>query len=281
MDLPDIHAKDVPLDWGPLEGPSDPFVYGLIASSGTDARGEARWTFYTATDRDRRRRAAQLHRLHAGDGPSAKGRCAAPEAVERALGQPAAAIGGFVEQIFSPFTKFLTKRIDALLDARGRGSATLVFHDQPKPTPMPSASPSPTHRSVPDPCSLIHDYEAEAASGVPVLPGIQQSSTVAGVPTLACIFKDADQTFGTAHVRLDIADLGAGAAATFRSYKKGSGLASGKVTGLGDDNFYASGPHGETLLFVREGSLELYLAVLVPRSLPAAKKLMKLILGRL
>jgi hypothetical protein len=144
--LPDFHAKDIPLTWGPLDAPAD-VLLGPAASAHdtdiTDASGRATWDFQTATepgDPDGEQRSqvdAMPVAVHRPEIARARARL-----TEALLGYIPGLLRPFVARVFAPYIDGLQDRLNSILDARGRGTAFLIYHAGKPPTPSQSASPA-------------------------------------------------------------------------------------------------------------------------------------------
>jgi hypothetical protein len=154
--LPDFSAKQIPLTWGPLRAPADPLLAPVDAARTstdvTDATGHASWAFLTSSDpgEPTGQRQDQQDVM-----PVAVHR---PE-LDRLRAKLTDALLGFVPGLLRPFvTKLLAPaldglqgRLDGLLDARGTGTAYLVFHGHASPAPSASTTPAPSGSCSPSP----------------------------------------------------------------------------------------------------------------------------------
>ena len=146
VDLPNFAAKGVPVTFGPLEAPSNPLIVPTDAATTTavtDTTGLASWPFLAARDPGDPKGEQQnqfdympvaVHRPELD-----RMRAALSNAL---FGFVPGLLRPFVDALFAPYLNGLQARLNDLLDARGRGTAVLVFHDKLPPTPPPSASPS-------------------------------------------------------------------------------------------------------------------------------------------
>ena len=154
IQLPDFHAKNVPLTWGPLEvvAPGDPLLGPVPAGSTdavTDATGSATWNFQTSTDPGDK------------DGPIEHQVDIMHVAVHRPeLDQIRAALTrallGFIPPILQDTVLYLIGKlypaiagiqssVNALLDRTGEGAAWFTYHGKVPPTPAPTqATPGPS-----------------------------------------------------------------------------------------------------------------------------------------
>ncbi|HEY7132899.1 MAG TPA: hypothetical protein VH440_11640 [Candidatus Limnocylindrales bacterium] len=146
--LPDFHAKDVAVSWGPLESAGDPLLGPTDQATGTsltDASGQAMWPFLTSRDPGE---APGDERDQVDWMPVAVHRpeidAARRQLTDALLAPIPSLLRPFVTPLFAPVLDGLQSRLNAVLDARGRGPAFLVYHDQPPatPAPPPSAAPS-------------------------------------------------------------------------------------------------------------------------------------------
>jgi hypothetical protein len=151
--LPDFHPKAVPLTWGPLEAPANPLLSTTGSDPMTDANGLANWGFVTSVDPGdpKGEQRNQIDYL-----PVAVHRPELDAARQRLsnilLGSIPDLLRPYVAAIFAPYLDGLQARLNALLDAHGRGAAVIVFHDQaPSPPPTPPSSPAPSGSCSPSP----------------------------------------------------------------------------------------------------------------------------------
>ena len=146
VELPDFHAGNIPLTWGPLEAPTD----ALLGPAGsaqdtdiTDANGQATWDFHTSTDpgdpegEQRNQVDAMPVTVHRPEIAQARERL-----TRSLLGYIPALLRPFVARVFAPYIDGLQDRLNTILDARGRGTAFLIFHAGTPPTPRHSATPA-------------------------------------------------------------------------------------------------------------------------------------------
>jgi hypothetical protein len=140
--LADFHAKNVPLTWGPLQAPADPKLGPTAAAKTedfTDANGQATWAFTTSTDPGDPNGAQQMQTdvmpvsIHRPEIEQARARL-----TSALLGFIPGILRPFVASLFAPYIDGLQARLNTLLDARGSGSAVIIFHD---PKPSPSITP--------------------------------------------------------------------------------------------------------------------------------------------
>jgi hypothetical protein len=195
--LPDFHPNAVPLIWGPLEAPANPLLSTTGSDPMTDANGLANWGFVTSVDPGdpRGEQRNQIDYL-----PVAVHRPELDTARQRLsnvlLGSIPDLLRPYVAAIFAPYLDGLQARLNALLDAHGRGVAVIVFHDQAPSPPPPTPKPTPT------PC--------ETSGGV-VGPGAYSGTMT------ETIHRDA--TSGTIH---DVADGSGQGPISFRVAPNGS-----------------------------------------------------------
>jgi len=142
--LPDFHGKSVPLTWGPIEAPPNPLLAPTGSNPITDADGLAHWGFVTSVDpgdptgEQRNQYDYMPVAVHRPELDAARLRL-----TNILLGSIPDLLRPFVAAIFAPYLDGIQARLNALLDAHGRGGALIVFHDQASPPPSPSAQPSP------------------------------------------------------------------------------------------------------------------------------------------
>jgi hypothetical protein len=141
--LPDFQSKDIPLTWGPLEAPGDGLLGPTEAAHDTDvtdANGQATWAFRIGADPGD---PAGEQTSDVDAMPVAAHRPEIDKARKRLtdalLGYIPALLRPFVARLFQPYIDGLQGRLNTLLDARGRGTAFLIYHAGVKP--HPSASP--------------------------------------------------------------------------------------------------------------------------------------------
>ncbi len=143
--LPDFHSKRVPLTWGSIVASGPP----LLAAAGsahtndiTNDSGEATWAFSTSSDPGDPNGEQQNQFDYM---PVTVFRPEIAEARQRLtsalLGQIPGLIRPYVAAIFAPYLDGIQARLNAILDARGRGAALLIYHAPVKPTPTPAATP--------------------------------------------------------------------------------------------------------------------------------------------
>jgi len=143
--LPDFHAKEIPLTWGPLEPSLNPLLGPVDAARTndvTDATGHATWAFLTSRDPGD----PTGERLHQVDAMHVAVHRPELDRLRNALTN---ALLGFIPTILRPFvTKLLAPaldgfqgRLNGLLDARGTGWAYLAFHGRATPAPSRSLAP--------------------------------------------------------------------------------------------------------------------------------------------
>ncbi len=152
--LADLHSKNVPLTWGPLQAAANPLIAPNVPKTDdvTDANGQASWDFTTSTDPgdptgEQQNQVDQM--------PVAVHR---PE-VEAARAHLTGALLGFipgilqpfVAAIFAPYISGVQARLNALLDARGTATAIIVYHSGASPKPSQSPSPTPSSACGPNP----------------------------------------------------------------------------------------------------------------------------------
>jgi hypothetical protein len=145
--LPDFTAHNVPLTWGTIQAPGDPLLspLGSATTTVTDAAGKATWGFVTSVDpgEPTGQRITQLDSL--------------PVAIHRPeldhlrdkltaalLGPIPALLRPFLAGLIAPAFDGLQARLNTLLDARGTGSAALIYHGKASPAPSRQASPVPS-----------------------------------------------------------------------------------------------------------------------------------------
>ena len=142
--LPDFHGKSVPLTWGPIEAPPNPLLAPTGSNPITDADGLATWGFVTSVDpgdptgEQRNQFDYMPVAVHRPELDAARQRLS-----NVLLGSIPDLLRPYVAAIFAPYLNGIQARLNALLDAHGRGAAVIVFHDQASPPPSPSAPPSP------------------------------------------------------------------------------------------------------------------------------------------
>ena len=144
--LPDFSRKDIPLTWGPLEAPADPLLQPAPSASDTattDASGRATWAFNTATDpgdpKGEQRSQVDAMPVAVHRPEITRARTALTEAL---VGYIPGLLRPVVGRLFAPYVDGLQDRLNNILDARGRGTAILVFHDGKPPTPSPTPPPA-------------------------------------------------------------------------------------------------------------------------------------------
>jgi hypothetical protein len=153
--LPDFHAKQIPLTWGPLEPSLNPLLGPVDAARTndvTDATGHATWGFLTSRDPGD----PTGERLHQVDAMHVAVHRPELDRLRNALTN---ALLGFIPTILRPFvTKLLAPaldgfqgRLNGLLDARGTGWAYLDFRGRATPAPSVSSSPAPSGGCSPSP----------------------------------------------------------------------------------------------------------------------------------
>jgi hypothetical protein len=181
--------------------------------------------------------------------------------------------GPQIRRIVDPMIAKLTKNITKVQDFEVPDVLVVTYHGPKKPK-----KPAPGGRlALPDPCKLVTQPEASSAAGMDVLGGAPNEASINGLGTgVACVFGDPSYP-ARAFVRIDALDS---SAAAFSAYETGSGLKSGEVAGLGDDNFYYQSPEGSALLFVRKSNIVLDISVLTANGLPGATALARGALGR-
>ncbi len=146
--LPDFHAKQVPVTWGPIEPAVDPLLAPTDSTTfngRTDDAGTATWGFLTSRDPG-----------DPGGEPLSKFDHV-PVAVHRPeieqarakltaalLGYIPALVRPFVTSLFAPYLDGLQGRLNTLLDARGWDSIALRYHAKVPPTPVPSTTLAPS-----------------------------------------------------------------------------------------------------------------------------------------
>ncbi len=151
-------------------------------------------------------------------------------------------------------------------------ASTLV--PPPVPEPETTQPPPPQSLALPDPCRLITHAEAEAVSGFATRPG--EATPIDFEPlgtSQMCVFLAADTPpdaiAGVGVVRVGVLDLGDGAAEKFADWQDYSGIATGSIEGLGDDNFVVD-TGDAALLYLRRGHVFLHVSALVPGGLAHA-----------
>jgi hypothetical protein len=149
------------------------FVGGTLADGVTDQQGEAKWTFVTTLDPGSPT-GEQLSvvdqmpvTVHRPEIEAARNHL-----VDALLAPIPGLLRGFVGRLFAPFVDTLQGRLNALLDARGLGHITIVYHGGTRPTPAPAtASPAPTAPTssapglLPVACNLLSAGEVSAIVG--------------------------------------------------------------------------------------------------------------------
>jgi hypothetical protein len=146
--LPDFHAKEIPLTWGPLDPSANPLLAPVDSdrtNDVTDATGHATWAFLTSRDPGDRTgpELSQVDIMHVA--------VHRPE-LDRLRNALTGVLLGFIPVILRPFvTKLLAPaldglqgRLNGLLDAPGMGTATIIFHGHATPAPSVSSSPAPS-----------------------------------------------------------------------------------------------------------------------------------------
>ncbi len=141
--LPGTHPAGEPLIWEPLRAPADPLMAPTGSSVVTDADGKGDWGFMTSVDpgdaNGEQRNQADYLPVTVHD-PKVQ---AARDRLNKALlGSIPPILQGFVASLFAPYLNGLQARINALLDARGTGTAILIFHAKADPTPTPPPTPT-------------------------------------------------------------------------------------------------------------------------------------------
>jgi hypothetical protein len=153
--LADFHARGVPLTWGPIDAPADPKLTPTAAARTTDvtdANGQASWPFVTSVDpgdptgEQQNQVDAMPVAIHRPEIEAARQHLTAA-----LLGFVPGILQPFVAAIFAPYISGLQARLNALLDARGSGRATIVFHAGASPSPSQPASPAPSGACSPSP----------------------------------------------------------------------------------------------------------------------------------
>lgn len=144
--LPDFHSREKPLTWGPLSAPANPLLAPTSAAHNTDvtdANGQATWPFFTSSDPGDPN-GEQLNQvdtmpvaLHRPELDAARDRL-----TKVLLGAIPSILQPFAAALFAPYISGLQSRLNTLLDARGTGTAILVFHDGKPPTPKPTPTPA-------------------------------------------------------------------------------------------------------------------------------------------
>jgi hypothetical protein len=144
--LPDFHSKEKPLTWGPLSAPANPLLAPTSAAQTTDitdADGRAAWPFFTSSDpgdpngEQRNQVDAMPVAVHRPELDAARDRL-----TKVLLGAIPSILQPFSAALFAPYISGLQSRLNTLLDARGTGTAILVFHDGTPPTPKPTPTPA-------------------------------------------------------------------------------------------------------------------------------------------
>lgn len=151
--LPDFHkSQGVPILWGPLHAPANPLLGPTHVDDVTDANGQANWAFMTSADPgdptgEQQNQFDQMPvTIRRPEVESARAHLTAA-----LLGSIPGILQPFVAAIFAPYISGLQARLNALLDARGTGSAVIVFHSGASPKPSVSASPAPSGACSPNP----------------------------------------------------------------------------------------------------------------------------------
>ncbi len=146
VDVPDFRAKQVPVTWGPIESLPDPLLAPVdtaATNTVTDDTGTTTWGFLTSRDPGdpTGEPVGQLDTM-----PVAVHRPEIEEArtklTDALLGWIPPLVKPFVLALFAPYLDGLQGRLNALLDARGRGTVDLQYHEKAPPTPSPSTTPS-------------------------------------------------------------------------------------------------------------------------------------------
>jgi hypothetical protein len=168
--LPDFTSVAVPLTFGPIE-PANPMLGPTdqaISNTTTDKTGQASWPFLT--DRDPGDRTGEQHNQF-DRMPVAVHRAELDELRAKLTADLLAPIPGllrpYVAAIFAPVIDSIQSRLNDLLDARGTGTAIIVYHDKVPPSPSPSTSPG-----------------ASAACAASLPPGTYQGSLKADSTTI-------------------------------------------------------------------------------------------------
>ncbi len=144
--LPKFDPLGIPLTWGQLEGPADPLLTPTEpghTKDVTDSEGRAQWGFVVAADPGDPT-GGQLSQVMAM--PVSVHRAELDQARDKLtfalLGSIPDLVRPYAARLLAPYLDGLQARVNVLLDARGRGTAYLVYHDgkRPTPTPAPAAS---------------------------------------------------------------------------------------------------------------------------------------------
>ncbi len=153
--LADLHSKNIPLTWGPLQAAPDPLLTPDSTAKTedvTDANGDASWGFVVSSDpgdpkgEQQNQVDAMPVTVHRPEVEAAR-----QHLTQALLGSIPGILQPFVAAIFAPYISGLQARLNALLDVRGTGSAILIFHERVKPTPGPSVTPAPSASCHPNP----------------------------------------------------------------------------------------------------------------------------------
>ena len=152
--LPDFQSKSVPLTFGPLQAPGDPLMTpadAAVASTTTDATGQAHWPFVVSRDPGE------------GHGQYTEQADTMPVAVHRKelgdlrnrlttalLGQIPGLLRPFVGALLSPILDGVQSRLNTVLDARGQRSAFLWYYKPVPPSPSPPATPGASSACAPN-----------------------------------------------------------------------------------------------------------------------------------
>ena len=151
--LADFHAKDVPLTWGPLQAPGDPKLSPIESARNddrTDAAGHATWGFTTSVDpgdptgEEQTQTNSMPVSIHRPEVEAARAKV-----TEALLGFIPPLLRQFVSAVFKPYADDLQARLNTMLDARGSGTADIIFHTAA--SPKPSTSPGPSGVCAPNP----------------------------------------------------------------------------------------------------------------------------------
>ena len=169
----------------------------------------------------------------------------------------------------------VTDQIKTLQDIEVNGVLLVRYHEPKEPPSGGKRLP------LPDACSLVTQAQASAAAGTATSPGVHAPPVdILGLgSSTPCVFQD--PSYPRAFVRLDVVDVTGDAAARFAAAEAGSGIKSGEVAGLGDDNFYWVGPDDQALVYVRKANIVFVLAVLLPGTSGNAIQLAKTVVGRI
>ena len=146
VDVPDFRARQAPVTWGPIESLPDPLLAPIDSAATntvTDDTGTTTWGFLTSRDPGdpTGEPVGQLDTM-----PVAVHRPEIEQArtklTDALLGWIPPLVKPFVLALFAPYLDGLQGRLNALLDARGRATVDIRYHEKAQPSPSPSVTPS-------------------------------------------------------------------------------------------------------------------------------------------